>query len=360
VIDLDVLLESWNGEELIVQRDQETGAWIFIAIHSTRLGPAAGGTRMKSYPGMTAALQDALRLSEGMTYKFAVPNLPFGGGKAVIAVPSDIDLSDRRGLLLRYGEMVDQLAGRFRTGPDVGTTPADMDIISETAGSNVFSRTAAAGGAGDPGPFTALGVLSGMEAACEHVYGDPMLAGRKILVQGSGDVGSALIDLLAEADARVLFSEIDPDLVALNRDERGLTFVPPEGALDAECDVLAPCALGGVLSAETIPRLRCQIVAGSANNQLAVPSDADRLRTAGVLYAPDYVINVGGAMAIPGIESMGWTVQHARNQVRSYVRTTLLEIFENAERSGSSTAAAASALAERHLAAGERDQGGFG
>lgn len=348
---LDVLFERWNGEELVVQRDQATGAWIFIAIHSTRLGPAAGGTRMKSYVGLTAALRDALRLSEGMTYKFAVPNLPFGGGKAVIAVSSGIDPADRHGLLRRYGEMVGRLGGRFRTGPDVGTTPADMDIISETAGTNVFSRTVAAGGAGDPGLFTALGVFSGMEAACEHVFGDPTLAGRRILVQGSGDVGGALIDLLASADARILFSEIDPDLVALNRDERGFTFVPPEGVLDAECDILAPCALGGVLGAETIPRLRCRIVAGSANNQLVVPSDADRLRAAGVLYAPDYVINVGGAMAIPGIESMGWTAQHARDQVRSYVRTTLLAIFQNADRSGSSTAAAAAALAEEHLAA---------
>jgi leucine dehydrogenase len=349
--DLDALFESWNGEALATQRDQATGAWIFIAIHSTRLGPAVGGTRMKPYLGPTAALQDALRLSEGMTYKFAVPNLPFGGGKAVIAVPPNIDPVDRSGLLRRYGEMVGRLGGRFRTGPDFGTTPSDMDIISETAGSNVFCRTAAAGGAGDPGPFTALGVLSGMEAACEHVFGDPTLAGRRILVQGLGDVGSALIDLLAVADADVIFSEIDPDLVTLNRDKRGLEFIAPEDVLDAECDILAPCALGGVLNAETISRLRCRIVAGSANNQLAAPSDADRFEAAGILYAPDYVINVGGAMAIPGIESMGWTEQHARDQVCSYVRTTLLAIFDKAERSGSSTAAAAAVMAEQHLAA---------
>lgn len=351
----DPVLESWNGEELVTQWDRATSARIFIAIHSTRLGPAVGGTRMKSYLGPTAALQDALRLSEGMTYKFAVPNLPFGGGKAVISVPSDFDPADRPGLLRRYGEMVGRLGGRFRTGPDFGTTSADMDIISETAGPYVFCRTPAAGGAGDPGPFTALGVLAGMEAACEHVFDDTSLTGRRILVQGLGDVGSALVDLLAVADAEVIFSEIDPDLVKIYRDERGLVFIAPEDVVETECDILAPCALGGVLNAETIPRLRCRIVAGSANNQLGALSDADRFGEAGILYAPDYVINVGGAMAIPGIESMGWTVQYARDQVRSYVRRTLLAIFDKAERSGLSTAAAATVMAEQHLAtAGDR------
>jgi len=351
MLDLDALLENWNGEMLVTQRDQATGAWIFIAIHSTRLGPAAGGTRMKTYPGPTAALQDALRLSAGMTYKFAAPDLPFGGAKAVIAVPPNLEAEDRPGLLRRYGEMIARLGGRFLTGPDVGTTPDDMDIISETGGSNVFCRTPSHGGAGDPGPFTALGVLAGIEAACEHVFGDPILAGRRVLVQGAGDVGGALIDSLLLAGAEVTFSEVDPDLVTRNRDERGLVFVAPEEVFDAECDIFAPCALGGVLNADTIPRLRCRIVAGSANNQLATPSDADLLATAGILYAPDFVINVGGAMAMPGIESMGWTVEHAREQVRTYVRRTLLANFDEAERSGSSTAAAAAAMAERHLAA---------
>jgi len=349
--DLDALLEDWNGETVVTQRDETTGAWIFIAIHSTRLGPAAGGTRMKSYPGPTAALQDALRLSEGMTYKFAAPNLPFGGGKAVIAVPSDLDLADRPGLLRRFGEMVHRLGGRFRTGPDVGTSPEDMDVIAETAGGYVFARTPASGGAGDPGPFTALGVLAGIEAACEHVFGTAELARRRVLVQGAGDVGAGLIDLLAATDAQVTFSEIDPDAIRRTIRERGLAFVPPDEVFDADCDVLAPCALGGVLNADTIPRLRCRIVAGSANNQLATPLDADGLGATGILYAPDFVINVGGAMAIPGIETLGWTEDHARAQVASYVRETLLAIFAEANRAGSSTAVAAMTMAERNLAA---------
>lgn len=354
--DFDTLLENWEGESLVARRDEVGRAWIFIAIHSSRLGPAAGGTRMKSYPGPTAALHDALRLSEGMTYKFAAPNLPFGGAKAVIAVPSDLDPADRPGLLRRYGELVTQLGGRFLTGPDVGTTPEDMDIISETASSFVFCRTPGAGGAGDPGPFTALGVLAGIEAACEHVFGSPELADRRLVVQGVGDVGGALLDLLEAKGADVVFTEIDADLISRYRDERGFAFVAPEEVFAVEGDVFVPCALGGVLNAETIDRLRCRIVAGSANNQLAEPSDAERLRAAGVLYAPDFVINVGGAMAMPAMETMGWTADHAREQVRNYVRKTLLAIFNEAERFGSSTAAAAVAMAEHNLAAAGDDR----
>jgi leucine dehydrogenase len=353
--DFDTLLQTWEGESLIAHRDGASGAWIFIAIHSSLLGPAAGGTRMKSYSGPTAAVQDALRLSEGMTYKFAAPNLPFGGAKAVIAVPADLDPADRPGLLRRYGEVVTRLQGRFLTGPDVGTTPEDMDIISETAPSYVFCRTPGAGGAGDPGPFTALGVLAGIEAACQHVFGSRDLADRRLVVQGVGDVGGALLDLLEPTGAEVAFTEIDADLISRYRDERGFGFVAPEEVFAVESDVFVPCALGGVLNADTIARLRCRIVAGSANNQLAEPSDADRLREADVLYAPDFVVNVGGAMAMPGMEAMGWTADHARRQVHDYVRRTLLAIFDEAERSGSSTAAAAVAMAEKNLAAAGDD-----
>lgn len=172
-------------------------------------------------------------------------------------------------------------------------------------------------------------------------------------MQGAGDVGAVLIDLLAAAGADVIFSEVDPDLIARHRDVQGFGFVAPEAVFDAECDVLVPCALGGVLDAGSIPRLRCRIVAGCANNQLATSSDADRLRAKGVLYAPDFVINVGGAMASTGIETMGWTAERAGEQVRRYVGETLTAIFEEAERSGSSTAAAAVAMAERHLQAAE-------
>jgi leucine dehydrogenase len=225
---MESLLREWDGETVIVRYDRPTGAWIFIAIHSTRLGPAGGGTRMKSYPDVQAALQDALRLAEGMTYKFATPGIPFGGGKAVIAIPSDFDPQSRPALLRRYGALVHQLGGLFYTGPDVGTSSADMDIIAETGAPYVFARTPAAGGAGSSGPATALGVFTGIRVACEHLFGEASLKGRRVLVQGTGSVGGTLIEYLRAADAEVVFSEVDEDAIRRFRDELVLQFVPAE------------------------------------------------------------------------------------------------------------------------------------
>ena len=219
---MESLLREWDGETVIVRYDHPTGAWIFIAIHSTRLGPACGGTRMKSYPDVQAALQDAMRLAEGMTYKFAGPGLPYGGGKAVIALPSDFDLQARPELLQRYGALVHQLGGLFSTGPDVGTSSADMDIIAETGAPYVFCRTLASGGAGSSGPFTALGVLAGMQMACEHLFGEVSLKGQRVLVQGTGSVGAPLIEHLVAAEAEVMFSEVDEGAIHRFRDELGL------------------------------------------------------------------------------------------------------------------------------------------
>ena len=348
---IESMLTAWGGETLVIRRDRPTGAWILIAIHSTRLGPAAGGTRLKPYPDLDAALADALRLSAGMTYKFAAPGLPFGGAKAVIKVPDDLDPAARTGLLRRFGTLVRQLDGQFHTGPDVGTSPDDMDVIAETGAPYIFCRTPGAGGAGDPGPYTALGVFVGIKTACGFVFGDTSLRSRRILVQGAGDVGGALIELLMEDGAEVAFSEVDPALIDRFRNQLGLECVAPDAAYATECDVFAPCALGGVLSADTIPGLRCRVIGGSANNQLATPQDAERIAGSGILYAPDYVINVGGAMAIPGIEAMGWTPEHAEEEVEKYVRETLLQIFDIAKGEGISTDTAARRMAEEHLAA---------
>lgn len=345
------MLTNWGGETLVIRRDRATDAWIVIAIHSTRLGPAAGGTRLKPYPDLDAALADALRLSAGMTYKFAAPGLPFGGAKAVIKVPDDLDPAARTGLLRRFGTLVRQLDGQFYTGPDVGTSPDDMDVIAETGAPYIFCRTLDAGGAGDPGPYTALGVFVGIRTACEFVFGDTSLRSRRILVQGAGDVGGALIELLREDGAEVVFSEVDPALIDRFRDQIGLEYVSPDAVYGTECDVFAPCALGGVLSADTIPKLRCRVIGGSANNQLATPQDAERIAETDVLYAPDYVINVGGAMAVPGIEAMGWTPEHAEEEVQEYVRETLLQIFEIAVGERIPTDTAARRMAEEHLAA---------
>jgi leucine dehydrogenase len=283
------LLREWDGDTVIVRYDRPTDAWIFIAVHSSTLGPATGGTRMKHYDTQEAALADALRLASGMTYKFAVPGIERGGGKAVISVPENFESGSRPDLLRRYGSLVRQLGGFFNTGPDVGTSPADMDIIAETGAPYVFCRTPEAGGAGSSGPITAHGVFTGIQVACERVFGEESLRGRKMLVQGVGSVGGILIEHLRNAGAEVMFSEVDDEIIQHFRHELGLEHIPGDEVYETECDVFAPCALGGVLNESTIPRLNCRIVVGGANNQLAHPEDAERLREGGILYAPDYV-----------------------------------------------------------------------
>lgn len=350
---METLIREWGGETVIVHYDRPTGAWIFIAIHSTRLGPAVGGTRMKPYASVQAALQDAMRLAAGMTYKFATPGMPFGGGKAVIAIPADFEAQSRPALLRRYGALIHQLGGLFSTGPDVGTSPADMDIIAETGAPYIFARTPAAGGAGDPGPFTARGVFAGIEETCEHLFGDMSLVGRRVLVQGAGDVGAKLINYLCDAGATVAYSEVDEGAIRKVRDDLGLEFVPPEAVYTTECDIFAPCALGGVLNADTIPQLKCRAVVGGANNQFATQEDAERLRARGILYAPDYVVNVGGAMAITSMEMKGWSQERAEREVVESVRRALKQIFEVASKQGITTDAAARQLAENRLSAGK-------
>lgn len=348
---MESLIRKWDGETVIVHYDRPTGAWIFIAIHSTRLGPAAGGTRMKSYHDVKAALLDALRLSEGMTYKFAIPGMPFGGGKSVIAIPSDFAEQVRPELLQRHGALIQQLGGLFFTGPDVGTSSEDMDLIAETGAPYVFSRTVAAGGSGSPGPFTALGVFTGMQAVCEHLFGDMSLMKRKVLVQGTGSVGRALIKYLRTAGAEIMFSDVDEDAVRLFRDEFKLRFIPAEVVYQTECDIFAPCALGAVLNADTISQLKCRAVAGCANNQLADPKDAKRLSDRNILYAPDYVINVGGAMGIMGMETKGWAKDKAEREIAGNVRGVLRRIFKLATTEDITTETAARRIAEERLIA---------
>jgi len=346
---IDSVIKQWGGENVIIRYDIPTGAWIIIAIHSTHLGPAVGGTRMKPYPDLEAALRDALRLAEGMTYKFAVPKLPYGGGKAVIAIPENLDPQNRRDLLRRHGALIHQLVGLFMTGPDVGISSADMDVIAETGDPYVHSRTEAAGGKGSPGPFTALGVFTGVQVACENIFNDSSLKGRRVLVQGTGSVGGGLIELLLAAGAEVLFSEVDENTIKYYRDEVGLSFISPETLFATKCDIFAPCALGGILNADTIAQLNCRAVVGGANNQFATPDDAERLQARGILYAPDYVINIGGAMAIMGMETQGWTRKQAEEEVAKCVRNALGWVFDLAKAENITTAEAARRIAEINL-----------
>ena len=348
---MDSLIKSWGGEEVIIRHDQDTGAWILIAIHSTRLGPAAGGTRMKSYPDFKAALQDALLLSEAMTYKFAVPGISRGGGKAVINLPAPFDPHQRPGLLRRYGNLVRQLGGLYYTGPDVGTSSSDMNLIAETGSPYVFGRTPDAGGAGDSGPITALGVFSGIQVVCERLFGNPSPRNRRILVQGVGSVGRTLMDLLNSAGAEVWFNDVDESVTCRFRDEKGFRCVPTESIYATDCDIFSPCALGGILNTATIPQLKCKAVAGGANNQFARPEDAELLSKRGILYAPDYVINAGGAIGIPGIEALGWSMERAEKEVAGSIQRALRRIFEMSDSEGITTDVAARRLAEEKLAA---------
>ncbi len=337
---------SWNGVEILEREDIETGAAILIAIHSERLGPATGGTRMKAYSDLDSARRDAMSLSEGMTYKWAAAGFPRGGGKAVLALPPDFCAADRPGLLRRYGAFIQELGGRFWTGADVGTSAEDMDVIAEEGAPYVFSRTPGKGGAGGSGGWTAIGVASSMEAACRRLFGSHSLSGRRIVVQGAGSVGIPLIEILAAGGASLVFSDVSSGA------GRGLDpvieRVAAEKVFEKPCDVFAPCALGGVLNAETIPRLACRAVVGSANNQLAAAEDADRLAARGILYAPDFIVNAGGAIAITGQEALGWTRQRAEREVRA-IAGTLDRAFAIAAEAGITPEAAARRIAEERL-----------
>jgi leucine dehydrogenase len=349
---LQTLIQDWDGENVIIRFDRPARSWIFVAVHSTRLGPATGGTRMRPYPSLDAALADALKLAEGMTYKYAVPGMPRGGGKAVICTPPDLAPDNRSGLLHRYGRLLRNLGGYFQTGPDVGTSPEDMDTIAETGAPHVFCRTPAAGGAGSSGPLTALGVFTAIQVACEHAFGSPSLEGRRVLVQGMGSVGEVLVRYLRGAGGRVAFSEVDEGLARRFGGDPGLEFVPTERVYTHPCDVYSPCALGGVLNEDTVPRLDCRIIAGGANNQLASPEATEALQSRGILYLPDYVVNVGGAMGITGMEAMGWTQAEAEREVVTKVRTALQRILELTASDNISTEAAARRIAEKHLSSG--------
>jgi leucine dehydrogenase len=344
------LLPAWGGEEVVVRFDEPGATWMFVCVHSTVLGPGAGGTRLKVYAEPRDALQDGLRLSSAMTSKNAMAGLPLGGGKAVLAVPEIPVGERRRDLFLRYGEMIESLHGTYRTACDMNTSSVDMDVVGERS-SFVFAKTEAAGGSGTSAPATAVGVLNGLRAAAAHAFGDDDLAGRTVAVQGVGAVGEPLARDLAEHGARLVLADVDDVRAKELAQALDAETAGTEEIYDAGSDVFAPCATGGVLSRETIPRLRCRVIAGAANNQLAEPEDADRLAERGILYAPDYVVNAGGMIHLASLEMLGEDVA-ARDERLRGIGDTLGEVFARAQRRGISTAAAADAIVEERLAAG--------
>ena len=345
---LESVLADWDGEFVHIARDEPSGAWMFIAIHSTRLGPGAGGTRLNTYASAGDALVDATRLAAAMTLKMAVADMPMGGAKAVLAVPGELDPEQRRGLLLHHADNVNTLGGRYRTGPDMNTTSADMDVLGERT-PYAFGRSRAKGGSGSSAPDTAIGVFHGIRASCAHAFGSDDLSERTVLVQGVGAVGEPLAELLTKAGAGVLLSDIDPTRAMAVAERLGGRTVPPDEVIGTECDVYAPCATGGVLDVQAIPQLCCRVVAGAANNPLGEVADGDRLRDAGILYAPDFVINGGGVLHLIGYEALGWTAQRVE-QALVAIGATLTEIYRAADAQGISTELAAEQLAAARLA----------
>ncbi|WP_340077374.1 Glu/Leu/Phe/Val dehydrogenase family protein [Leptobacterium sp. I13] len=349
-MELESVLKEWGGETLVTHYDNETGAWIIIAVHSTERGPAAGGTRMMNYDSLEEATEDALKLSKAMTYKFATVNMQWGGGKTVILTPPGIlTPEERKGLLLRFGSLVKGLNGRYYAGPDIGTSSGDMDVLYQTAGPYVFSRTEAAGGAGSSSIPTAHGVFAGIQASCDELYGASSPLGKTVLVQGAGNVGGLLMELLRKAGAKVLFTETNEDRIHKYSVEQDYQYVNPNEIYKTACDIFAPCAQGGILSSETIPLLKCKAVVGAANNQLATPEDAERLRERGILYAPDYVVSLGGAMGITIIEAEGVPKEESFENVKKAISGTLAEIYKKSKEEGITTVKAAEYIAVRRI-----------
>jgi glutamate dehydrogenase/leucine dehydrogenase len=336
-----------DGFELVAYgHDHDTGLRAIVSLHSTVLGPGLGGTRFYPFVDEEAALVDVCRLARGMTYKHAAAGTGQGGGKAVIIGDPATLRSDE--LIVAYARFVDSLGGRYVTAEDVGTTQADMDLI-RTVTPHVSGTSEHLGGSGDPSPATALGVLWAMKAVAERLWGDPSLEGRHVCIEGVGKVGGALADHLRTEGARITVSDIRESAVAEVVSRTGAEVAPPDVAHAVECDLYSPCALGGALSAATIPDLRAAAVVGSANNQLATPQDAQRIARSGVLYAPDYVVNAGGVINIAA-ERGGYDRARAEQRIRG-IHDTVLEVFDLADEAGITTAAAADRLAEQRIEA---------
>jgi leucine dehydrogenase len=323
-------------EAVVLGVDTDAGYRAIVAIHDTTLGPGAGGARLWPYASDAEALTDALRLARAMTYKSAVARLPLGGAKAVIIAPPRID---RERLFLAHGRFVESLGGRYLTAEDVGTSTADMAIVRRET-----RHVAGVENEADPSPFTAHGVFRAMQAAGRWRWHSDDLSGRTVALQGCGNVGSALARELHQAGARLLVSDVNRERAERLAAECGATAVPPGEIIVQAADVLAPCALGGVLNERTIPQIRAPVVAGAANNQLAEPRDAERLAARRILYAPDFVANAGGVLSA-GPDQLGWPIATAWARINAIYDTTLA-LFGEAERSGVSPHVAAERLAE--------------
>ncbi|MDQ1415461.1 MAG: valine dehydrogenase [Acidimicrobiaceae bacterium] len=347
-------------EQIVVCHAPEVGLRAIIAVHSTVLGPALGGTRFYPYRSEDQAMEDVLRLARGMTYKSAVAGLDLGGGKAVILGDATRDKSEA--LLRAYGRFIETLSGRYITAEDVGTTQPDMDVIFQET-PNVSGISGAFGGSGDPSAATAYGLWWAMKAVRRDLDSTEDLAGCRIVVCGVGKVGSHLVAHLVEEGAKVTVADVNDTAVArmvTQHAERGVTPVSVEEAHQVGCDIFSPCALGGTLNDTTIAQLNCRGVVGSANNQLATPEDGRRLADRGIVYAPDFVVNSGGVINIAeelAGGDRGYDKQRAYANVRGIFDTTLRVIDASRQR-GVTTNEVAEDMAQERIAKEESGGGG--
>jgi len=345
-MELFKVLKKMGHEEVVFRNDLSSGLKSIVAIHSTALGPALGGVRMWNYTSEEEALRDALCLSRGMTYKNAAMGLNLGGGKAVIIGDPYKDKSEE--LFRAFGRFVESLGGRYITAEDVGTCKEDMNYISQ----ETSYVTGLEGKSGDPSPVTAYGVFLGIKASVEWVFGSDDLKEKTVAIQGLGHVGMELTGLLYEVGANLIVTDIYPDRVKkVQRKFPGVQVVEPEKIYKVECDIFSPCALGAAINKNTIERLGCKIVAGSANNQLEDDSLAERLSEKGILYAPDYIINGGGVINIAEeLTGLPYNREKVLNKL-SVIPLRLKEVFRLASREGITTATAANIITSRRFEA---------
>ncbi|WP_305879415.1 MULTISPECIES: Glu/Leu/Phe/Val dehydrogenase dimerization domain-containing protein [unclassified Flavobacterium] len=341
-----------NHEQIVFCHDKDTGLKAIIGVHNTVLGPALGGTRMWNYANEWEALNDVLRLSRGMTYKSAITGLNLGGGKAVIMGDAKVDKTPE--MMTRFGQFVHSLSGKYITAEDVGTTTQDMDLIREVT-PFVTGVSESKGGSGNPSPVTAYGVYMGMKAAAKYRLGSDNLDGRTVLVQGIGHVGETLVKHLTHDGARVLIADISQSRLEEVAKKYNATIFTDD-VYDADVDIYAPCALGATINDDTVYRIKAQVVAGAANNQLANESVHGKiLRERGIAYAPDFLINAGGIINVYG-EIVKYAEGEALRRTENIYNTTL-EIFALADATGITTQQAAMSIAQKRIDDRKKEQG---
>lgn len=338
-------MEKYDYEQLVFCQDKASGLKAIIAIHDTTLGPALGGARMWTYATEENAIEDALRLARGMTYKNAAAGLNLGGGKTVIIGDPFKDKNEE--MFRALGRFIQGLNGRYITAEDVGTTVTDMDLIHEET-NYVTGISPAFGSSGNPSPVTAYGVYRGMKAAAKEAFGSDMLEGRTISVQGLGNVAYKLCEYLHNEGAKLVVTDINQAAIDRVVNDFGATAVAPDEIYSQEVDIFSPCALGAILNDETIPQLKAKVIAGSANNQLQDSRHGDYLHELGIVYAPDYVINAGGVINVAD-ELYGYNRERAMKRVDG-IYDSIEKIFEISKRDSIPTYVAANRLAEERIA----------